>query len=97
MYIDIYEAWKREKERVEIQPLLEDFYIRLTRYIKKLIEASEMTDRNSIEGRLMQSEFQRIKKMVQELMLSRHNKLLKSSSIELLSGIITPEETSLYN
>ena len=49
MYDELYEAWIKERETTEIQPLPKDFYIKLTGYMKKMREESRMLDEKQLE------------------------------------------------
>lgn len=48
MYDELYQAWKREKENPEIQPLSKDFYTRLNEYLRKAKEESRMLDEKTV-------------------------------------------------
>lgn len=81
MYNELYEAWKREKENPELQPLLKDFYIRLTEYMRKIRAESRMLDEKTTKARLLVHESKNVQKMVKELVLLRHDKTVKMASI----------------
>jgi len=64
MYDELYEAWKKEKENMELQPLPKDFYSKLADYVKSLREERRMLDRKTLKARLMHHEFENVKKRV---------------------------------
>lgn len=96
MYDELYEAWKREKDSAEVQPLLGDFYVRLADYMKKIREESRMLDEKTTRARLLMHEAENVRKMVSELALLRHGKMFKMLSAgEAVhaEGLIKEEET----
>lgn len=88
MYDELYEAWKKEKENIELQPLPKDFYSKLADYVKSLREESRMLDRKTLKARLMHREFENVKKLVKELARLRYEKTLK----ETVAGKVVPRD-----
>jgi len=88
MYNELYEAWKREKENTEIQPLPKDFYTKLAEYTRKIREESRMLDEKTTRARLLMHESKNVQKMVKELIVLRHEKTVK----KVLVGETTPKE-----
>lgn len=89
MYDDLYEAWRREKEKKEIQSLPEEFYIRLAEYVKNLREESRMLDEKSLRGKLIRKEKENAKRLIEDLIRTRYEKVMR----EILSGKIVPAKT----
>ena len=89
MYDELYEAWKREKENIEIQMLPRDFYAKLADYMKRIKEESRMLDEKTTKARLMQREFMNIKKMVSDLTQLRYRKTFRKT----INGKIVPRES----
>lgn len=88
MYNELYEAWRKEKENVEVQPLPKDFYAKLAQYMKKIREESRMLDEKTTKAKLLTHESRNVRKMVKELVLLRHEKTVKKVSI----GEMAPKE-----
>jgi len=76
LYDELYEAWRKEKESVEIQKLPRNFYAELADYLKKIREESRMLDEKTTKARLMQRELRNVKSMVEELVRLRYEKAL---------------------
>lgn len=89
MYDKLYEAWKKERENIEIQVLPRDFYAKLADYMKKIKEESRMMDEKTTKARLMQREFTNVQKMVDELIQLRYRKTFRKT----INGKIVPRES----
>jgi len=76
MYEELFEAWKKEKMNGEIQPLPKDFYVRLAKYVRKLREEQRMLDDKTVKGNLMKKEEENVRKMVEELIQTRYEKII---------------------
>lgn len=63
-----------------MQPLLKDFYIRLTQYMRKIRAESRMLDEKTTKARLLVHESKNVQKMVKELVLLRHDKTVEMAS-----------------
>jgi len=88
MYHELYEAWKREKEKAELQALPQDFYVKLTEYMRKMRVESRMLDEKTTRAKLLMRESINVQKMVKELVLLRHEKTIK----KVLAGETVPKE-----
>jgi len=89
VYNELYEAWKKEKENLEIQELAGDFYARLAEYMKKIREESRMLDEKTTKARLMRLELTNVKIMIREIVRLRREKVLRKT----MAGKIVPRET----
>jgi DNA replication factor GINS len=98
LYNQIFEAWKKEKENAEFQPLPKGFYADLADYIKKLREERRMLDEKTVKGRLLQQEEENVKRMAEELIQTRHEKMVStvSKGEALPSATLSKEEEILY-
>ena len=76
MYDELYEAWKNEKDSLEVQPLPKDFFSRLAQYVKKLREEERMLDNKTVKARLLQRESKNVKKLAEALIQLRYDKVL---------------------
>ncbi|MEM2273175.1 MAG: hypothetical protein QXX56_03030 [Candidatus Bathyarchaeia archaeon] len=99
MYDDLFNAWKREMENPELQPLPKDFYAHLADYMRRIREERRMMDEESLRGKLIQVEEENVKKMISELIRERHTKILRlieNGEMVPLSSL-TGEEEKLYS
>jgi DNA replication factor GINS len=97
MYDELYEAWKNEKDSLEVQPLPKDFYSRLAQYVKKLKEEERMLDNKTVKARLLLRESKNVKKLSEELIRLRYEKALRKVMAEetVPSEGLTLEEEKL--
>lgn len=77
MYDELLEAWMREKNSREIQPLSEDFYKRLASYIRRIREEQRMLDEKTVKSTLIKKEEENVKKMTVELIQTRYEKIIQ--------------------
>lgn len=98
MYNELYEAWKGEVENIELGELSADFYSRIADYVRILREEGRMLDKRTVKARLLKSEMQNVKRMVNELVQARYRKLIKKAvkSEKTLSDFLTVEEKKIY-
>ena len=82
MYDQLYTAWKKERENIDIQTLPRDFYVKLADYVKKIKEERRMLDEKTAKARLMQREFVNVKKTVNALVQLRYEKTLQNTMKE---------------
>jgi DNA replication factor GINS len=98
MYNEIYEAWKRELESVELEKLSTDFYSRISDYLRRLQEESRMLDKRTMKANLLKKEMQNVKRMVRELISLRYRKLISklAKAEKVSSDFLTAEEEKVY-
>jgi DNA replication factor GINS len=98
LYDELYEAWKREKENVEIQRVPKNFYAKIAEYVKKIREERRMLDKNTTKAKLLKREFRNVKNIVEELIRLRYDKALKKSLARetVPREVLTQEEEKLY-
>jgi len=98
LYDELYNAWKRELENVELEKLLSDFYSRITDYLRRLKEEGRMLDKRTIKARLLKDEMRNVKRMVHELIQARYRKLVNRAAKgeKIPSGFLTMEEKKSY-
>jgi DNA replication factor GINS len=98
MYDELYGIWKRELESVELEKLPPDFYSKITDYLRRLREESRMLDKRTVKASLLKKEMQNVKRMVYELIRSRHKKLAKKTlkGENFPSNLLTVEEEKVY-
>jgi len=98
MYDLLYEAWKKEKESEEVQSLPKNFYGKLAGYMKKVEEESRMLDEKTVKAKLLQKEFNNAKKMINDLIRIRSNKILRkvATSVTVPEEALTEEEKEIY-
>jgi DNA replication factor GINS len=98
LYNELYEAWKREAESVELEKLQPDFYSRVAGYVKKLKEEGRMLDKKTVKAKLLRVEMRNVKRMVRELIQTRYEKLVRKTikGETLTSDVFTAEEEKIY-
>lgn len=98
-YSLLYDAWKREKENQELQPLDKAFYLALSQYLKGQREELQMLDEKTLKAHLISEENERIKKLLSDLIHSRYrkmfNKVLEGKTIP--PDVLTSEEEVSYS
>jgi len=82
----------------EIQPLPKDFYIRLTKYVRKIREEQRMLDEKTVKGSLMKKEEENVRKMVKELIQTRYEKITRLTKKDEAASIahLTQEEEGWF-
>lgn len=98
MYEELYEAWRRERESIEIQTLPRDFYARLADYMRKMREESRMLDKKTTRAKLMQREFKNANRLAKKLHRLRLEKILDEAKAgrAVPRDRLTEEEERLY-
>jgi DNA replication factor GINS len=98
VYDELYEAWLREKENTDVQTLPKDFFSKLAQYVKKLKEESRMLDEKSTRARLLLQEAKNTKKLSEELIRLRYEKMVKKTMAgeQIAKEALTVEEEKLY-
>jgi len=98
-YSLLYEAWKREKENQELQPLDGEFYSKLSQYIKDKREELQLLDEKTLKARLISEENERIKRLLTDLIRSRHRKIFKKvlEGKAIPTDVLTSEEEITYS
>jgi len=98
LYDELYEAWRKEKENAEVQPLPKDFFVKLTQYLKRLKEEARMLDEKTTRARLLMRESKNVKKLSEELIQLRYEKLLKKvmAGETAVKENLTNDEEKLY-
>jgi len=89
MYDEVYDAWKREEENADLQPLPKDFYTRLAAYVKRIREESRMLDENTAKAKLIKHELRNTHRLVESLVKLRHKKIFDAT----VSGQTIASET----
>lgn len=93
-----YEAWKKEKEDPNLQPLNKGFFSELSIYIKDLKDEIEMLDDKTLLAHLALEKQKNLAKIVTDLINIRYTKISNS----LLNGehippnYLTGEEDTIY-
>ena len=77
-YDEIQQAWKRELQNPELQPLRPGFFKDLASYIKRLKEAQRNIDPKSLKAIIMDEETRRLEQLLTQLVDRRLGKLWTS-------------------
>jgi len=98
VYDELYEAWRKEKENVEVQPLPKDFFDRLAQYVKRLREEGRMLDEKTTRAKLLLRESKNVKKLCGELIQLRYEKILKKmmAGETVVKEGLTDDEEKLF-
>jgi DNA replication factor GINS len=97
LYDELYDAWKREQESTELQPLAKNFYAHLAGYIKKIREETKMLDERTAKARLIKHELRNSRRLVKSLVQLRYKKIFRAATAgETISiEVLTEEEERL--
>ena len=82
----------------QLQALKPDFYTELTNFIEKFNEDEKTLDQNTLKGKLLKNEMNRVKKIVSELLDIRFHKILKAiiEDRAISHKVLTKEEELIY-
>jgi len=96
---ELYEAWKRDLEDRDLQPLSADFFERIADYLHRLKEDLRMTDDRTLNGRLKRLEYEKATKLGRNLMQLRQRKILQIACEResLPSNLLTEPEQTYYD
>ena len=74
-----------------------DFYVRIADYLKRIAEENGALDKKSVKISLLDHEMQNVKRMLDELIWARYNKLIKliTQNQKLPSELLTVEEAKI--
>lgn len=99
MYEELYNAWMRELDSMEIERLPPDFYPRVADYVKRLKEESRMLDKRTLKANLLRKEMRNVKRLIRELLDARYRKIVKSlaKGQKPLPDLLTPEEGKIFS
>jgi len=98
LYRELYENWKQEITNTELGKLPPVFYSRVAEYMRKLREESRMLDKKTAKAVLLKKETIYARRMLQELIKTRYNKLIEIAikSKNASPDTLTEEETAFY-
>ncbi|RLG92172.1 MAG: hypothetical protein DRO36_02250 [Candidatus Hecatellales archaeon] len=99
MYKSLYDAWLREEERVEIQPLPEDFFKKVSVYIRELKVEVRGLDEKSLRAKLKHHELEKTVWLVESLTEKRLKKIVKKvfeEKTDIPLNLLTVEEREVY-
>jgi DNA replication factor GINS len=96
---ELYEAWKRDLENRELQPLSADFFEKIADYLHRLKEDLRMTDDRTLNGRLKRLEYEKATRLSLNLMQLRQRKILQIACEResLPSNLLTEQEQRYYD
>lgn len=92
-------VWRKEVEEDGIQALSEDFYERISQYIRHLFDELNLLDEQSLSSSLVRKELDNARKVVGDLIHRRFTKFLKGveSNRQLVQAALTPLEREVYS
>jgi DNA replication initiation complex subunit (GINS family) len=98
MYDQLYNAWRLELDKTDLERLPTDFYCNVAEYVKHLREESRMLEKRATKTNLLNEEMRNAKRMISQIIQIRHRKIiLKLGKGEELSEFLTPEEKGIYS
>ena len=94
MYNQLYTIWKKELENIELETLPSNFYPDVALYLRNIKEESRLLDKKSVKINLLENELKNVKKMLNELVWKRYQKLIKkiADNQTIPVGKLTNEE-----
>ncbi len=96
-YTRLYEAWRKEKQRIDIQPLQENFHASIAEYVTQLREQTKTVDKSTLAGKIVDKEKEHVERMISELNQLRMHKIvileLEEKPVDVLN--LTAEEKRL--
>jgi len=97
LYDEVYNAWKKEQENAELQPLTKDFYARLAGYVKKIREETKMLDERTAKARLIKHELHNARRLIKSLSQIRYEKIFRAATAgeTISTEVLTEEEEKL--
>jgi len=97
MYNELYMAWRREEGETSLGGLPSDFYVKIADYLKRIREENKLPDKKSVKVSLLDNEAENVGLMLEELLLARYKKLLKTISQKqaVPSELLTVEEAKM--
>ncbi len=100
MYRRIFEAWNRERENIDLQPLGDGFYKEVEDYSESLKEGLKNNKSSNLEFKLQGNELKRIRFMVEDLVKRRFSKVVQTILEEggtVGGSILTREERRVHD
>jgi DNA replication factor GINS len=94
-YDEIQQAWKRELQNPELQPLRQGFFKDLASYMKRLKEAQRNLDPKSLKAIVMDEETKRLEQLLTQLVGRRLEKLWIHANEDQAANL-EPSEKQVY-
>ena len=91
-YDEIQQAWKRELQNPELQPLKAGFFKDLASYVKRLKEAQRNLDPKSLKAIVMDEETKRLGQLLTQLVDRRLEKLWTSPNQDQSTNLESSEK-----
>jgi DNA replication initiation complex subunit (GINS family) len=93
VYDELYTAWVKEKENTELQKLPKDFYSKIIHYVGRIRQEGRMLDQHSSKAKLTSRELSNAKRLVEELLELRFEKIVKEVALKPVGKeLLAPEE-----
>ena len=91
VYDELEQAWKRELNNSELQPMRQGLLNDLRSYIRRLREAERNIDSKSLKSNIIEEELSRIQQLLTQLLDRRAEKLTSSSDPAQLRNLDNSE------
>jgi DNA replication factor GINS len=97
MYKELYAAWQREIDDPTLGGLPQDFYGKISEYLRRIKEEDKVLDKKSVKMNLLEHEAQNVERMLNQLLEVRYRKLIKTltKSQKVPSELLTVEEARM--
>jgi DNA replication initiation complex subunit (GINS family) len=99
MYEELFDTWKLELEKDELERLPSDFFSRIAEFVRRQREESRMLEKRATKSNLLSKELRNTKRMVHQLIRTRYRKIIKELAIgdSLPLELLTSEERTIYS
>jgi len=99
MYQELFDKWRFELEKDELEKLPSDFFSRVAEFMKRQREESRMLEKRSTKSNLVSKELQNTKRMTQQIIHVRYRKIMRrlAAGDPLPMDLLTPEERTIYS
>src|SRR4030065_60611 len=99
MYDQLYNAWKLELEKTDLEKLSTDFYSNVTENERHVREESRMLEKRATKANLLIEELRNTKRMISQLIRIRHRKIVLklAKGEELPQEFLTPAQKGIYS
>jgi DNA replication factor GINS len=99
MYDELFNAWQSEIENEELGSLTSDFFSKLLDYIDFLRAENADENKKSVRSSLLLHELNHVNCMIEELISTRYNKLIKTinEKKKLPLTVLSTEEKKIFS
>jgi len=94
IYDELLSVWKKEIDEDSLHPIPEDFYDKISQYIRRLSDELSLLDEHSLSSRLLGKELANVRRIVEDLIRRRFAKFSRAVESNQTIGLaaLTPLE-----